>query len=520
MAEHNFQYGVDHLTSSIALQIAKGKTNGILSEQSKEIVKRSTSYVEEITNSERTVYGINTGFGPLCTTKISAADTKELQYNILKSHSVGVGNPIDEQIAKLMLILKVHSLAKGFSGIQLSTLERIVWHIDNNAIPVVPEKGSVGASGDLAPLAHLFLPLIGLGEVHYQGKRMETAELFAATGLTSIELGPKEGLALINGTQFIAAHAVTVVDELHNCLQHADIIGAMMIESLLGSAKPFRDESHNIRPFKGNIHVAQNVKSLLKGSKILDSHLNCSRVQDPYSLRCIPQVHGTSRNAWLHLKELVEIELNSVTDNPIVLSAEDTISGGNFHGQPLALPLDYATLAAAELGNISDRRIYLSLEGKIEGLPTLLMNNTGINSGFMLPQYTSAALVSENKSLCFPASADSVPTSLGQEDHVSMGSISGRKALQVIRNLEHILAIELLCAAQAFDFRRPLKSGATLEACHAFVRTRIDHAEQDRIFADDIQKAHSIIQERALTNIFAPLQSEAPSPFKNLFEVY
>ena len=517
---NHFSYGIDHLTAAKALSIAKGKVKGILSASSTQQVQESAKAVEEIVAGSETVYGINTGFGPLCTTKISAKDTKELQYNILKSHSVGVGKPIDGTIAKLMLILKVHSLAQGFSGIQLATLERIIWHIDNNATPIVPEQGSVGASGDLAPLAHLFLPLIGLGEVFFEGERITTEQLFQKTNLEPIALGPKEGLALINGTQFIAAHAVMVVDKLHNCLSHADIIGAMMIEALMGSAKPFSPKLHEIRPFKGNQHVALRVRNMLKDSEILNSHLNCERVQDPYSLRCIPQVHGTSRNAWLHLKELLEIELNSVTDNPIILSAKETISGGNFHGQPLALPLDYVALAAAEIGNISDRRIYLSLEGKVEGLPQLLMNNTGINSGFMLPQYTSAALVSENKSLCFPASADSIPTSLGQEDHVSMGSISGRKALQIIGNLENILAIELLCAAQAFDFRRPLKSGPILEACHAYVRTKIDHADVDRIFADDIQKAHSIIAERKLSSIAKSEMSQIESPFEAEFEQY
>ncbi|WP_286747958.1 histidine ammonia-lyase [Roseivirga sp. UBA1976] len=516
----HFNYGIDFLTVGKALQIAKGEIKGTLSASSIEQVEKSAQAVEDIVSGERTVYGINTGFGPLCTTKISAKDTRELQYNILKSHSVGVGKPIDPTIAQLMLILKAHSLAQGFSGIQLSTIERIIWHIDNQAIPVVPEQGSVGASGDLAPLAHLFLPLIGLGEVYFKGERMSTERLFQITGLQPVALGPKEGLALINGTQFIAAHAVMVVDRLYNCLSHADIIGAMMIEALMGSAKPFSPRLHEIRPFKGNRHVAHRIRVLLEGSEILNAHINCGRVQDPYSLRCIPQVHGSSRNAWLHLKELLEVELNAVTDNPIILSAEETISGGNFHGQPMALPLDYAALAAAEIGNISDRRIYLSLEGKVEGLPQLLMNDTGINSGFMLPQYTSAALVSENKSLCFPASADSIPTSLGQEDHVSMGSISGRKALQIIGNLEQILAIELLCAAQAFDFRRPLRSGPALEACHAYVRTKIDHADKDRIFADDIQKAHTIITERKLIALTQSEMAQKESPFHVEFENY
>jgi histidine ammonia-lyase len=299
----------------------------------------------------------------------------------------------------------------------------------------------------------------------------------------------------------MAAFAIQIVDRLHNCLSHADIIGAMTLESLLGSAKPFKSELHQLRPFRGCQHVAQRMLRLLSGSEIMSSHSTCERVQDPYSLRCIPQVHGASRNAWLHLKELTEIEINSVTDNPIILASGEAISGGNFHGQPIALPMDYAGLAASEIGNMADRRIYLMLEGKTEGLPKLLMNNTGLNSGFMLPQYTTAALVSENKSLCYPASADSIPTSLGQEDHVSMGSISGRKSLRIVKNLEKILAIELLCASQAFDFRKPLRSSPVMEECHAHIRQYIDHADQDRLFAGDISKAIKIIRSRSLKNI-------------------
>jgi len=393
-----------------------------------------------------------------------------------------------------MLITKVQALAQGFSGVQLSTLERILWHIDRNVIPIVPEKGSVGASGDLAPLAHLFLPLVGLGEVEYEGKRWRSAEILERFGLQPITLGPKEGLALINGTQFILAFAIKAVQRLHNCLEAADIIGAMSLEALTGTKAPFDDRLHALRPYRGNRLVAQRLRLLLEGSDIMQSHVDCGRVQDPYSLRCMPQVHGATRNAWLHLKELTEIEANSVTDNPIVFSADDTISGGNFHGQPLALPLDYACFAAAEIGNIADRRCYLLLEGKW-GLPMLLMNNVGLNSGFMIPQYTTAALVTENKTLCFPSSADSIPTSLGQEDHVSMGSISGRKLNQVIDNLEYILAIELLCAAQAIEFRRPLKSSALLEFAHDHVRKYAGFAEEDRIFADDINSIRSIIRD-------------------------
>ena len=278
-----------------------------------------------------------------------------------------------------------------------------------------------------------------------------------------------------------------MVVQLHAILAQADVIGAMMIEGLQGSVKPFYNELHALRPFKGNVHVAKRVKKLLKGSEIMEAHVDCEKVQDPYSIRCIPQVHGASRTAWLHLKELLEVELNSVTDNPVIINEELTISGGNFHGQPLAMALDYACLAASEIGNISDRRIYLSLEGNSPGVPKLLMNDTGINSGYMILQYTTAALASENKGLCFPSSADSIPTSLGQEDHVSMGSIGGRKALQVIGNVEKILAIELLTAAQAFEFRKPLKSGIYLEEVHNAVRERVAFASKDRVFADDIE---------------------------------
>jgi histidine ammonia-lyase len=313
-------------------------------------------------------------------------------------------------------------------------------------------------------------------------------------GIAPIQLGPKEGLALINGTQFILAFAVKGVQRLHYCLEAADIIGAMSLEALTGTKSPFDERLHRLRPFAGSLLVAQRLRHLLHDSEIMQSHVDCGRVQDPYSLRCMPQVHGASRNAWQHLRQLTEIELNSVTDNPIVFEEGDTISGGNFHGQPLALPLDYACFAAAEVGNISDRRCYLLLEGKW-GLPLLLMRNVGLNSGFMIPQYTTAALVTENKTLCFPASADSIPTSLGQEDHVSMGSISGRKLGQVLDNLEYILAIELMSACQAIEFRRPLKSSGILEAAHEYARKFVGFASEDRIFAADIQQLHGIIRD-------------------------
>ncbi|HUR29901.1 MAG TPA: histidine ammonia-lyase, partial [Saprospiraceae bacterium] len=445
-----FNYGSDTLTTAIAISIANGSYRGQISDEISKKILKSAEDVKQITKNNKTVYGVNTGFGILANTTISEEDTQTLQHKILQSHSVGVGDPVPNEIAKLMMITKVHSLAKGFSGAQLQTIERILWHIEKNVIPVVPEKGSVGASGDLAPLAHLFLPLIGLGEVFFEGKKYRSQEVLQKFNLSPIQLGPKEGLALINGTQFILAYAIKAVQRLHNCLEAADIIGAMSLEALTGTKAPFDERLHDLRPFPGNKLVAARLRLILQDSAIMQSHIDCGRVQDPYSLRCMPQVHGASRNAWLHLKELTEIELNSVTDNPIIFSEDDTISGGNFHGQPLALPLDYACFAAAEVGNISDRRCYLLLEGKW-GLPMLLMNDVGLNSGFMIPQYTTAALVTENKTLCFPASADSIPTSLGQEDHVSMGSISGRKLYKVLDNLEYILAIELMTASQAIE---------------------------------------------------------------------
>jgi len=507
-APKKFNLGQDWLTAGIAMAIAKGKTGLILNEDARKKVRESAAVVTQIVDKGDVVYGINTGFGPLCTTKISKAETKVLQNNILKSHSVGVGKPIASELAKLMLVLKAQSLAKGFSGISEHTLDRIVWHIENDAIPVVPSQGSVGASGDLAPLSHLFLPLIGLGKVVYQGKELLAETFLKKAKLEPIALGPKEGLALINGTQFIAAHAVKVVAELHSVLAQADVIGAMMIEGLQGSVKPFYNELHALRPFKGNVHVAKRVKRLLKGSEIMEDHADCERVQDPYSLRCIPQVHGASRNAWLHLKELVEVELNSVTDNPVIINTELTISGGNFHGQSLAMALDYACLSASELGNISDRRIYLALEGNSPGVPKLLMNDTGINSGYMILQYTTAALASENKGLCFPSSADSIPTSLGQEDHVSMGSISGRKALQVIANVKKILAIELLTAAQAFEFRKPMKSGIFIDEIHTAIRKKVAFAEKDRVFADDIEIGIQLIEDEFVLAIIEDVRKQ------------
>lgn len=487
-----FKYGIDTLTVSKAIRLASGGLRGELSAQAREKVERSCAHVQEIVDERKVVYGINTGFGPLCDTLISAEETTKLQHNLLMSHAVGVGDAIGPELSRMMLILKLQALCQGFSGIRWQTLERIHWMLENDLMPVVPEQGSVGASGDLAPLAHLFLPLIGLGYIHDNTSVIPAGNLLRKFNKDPLHLGPKEGLALINGTQFIAAHAVQAVAKMGNLLDTADITGALTLEGFMGSSKPFDARLHQIRPFPGNQYVARRLDQLLSGSEIRQSHESCDRVQDPYSLRCMPQVHGTARTAWLHLKELTEIEINSVTDNPIILGSFDTISGGNFHGQPLAVPLDYASIAASELGSISERRSYLIIEGKY-GLPKLLIKDAGLNSGFMIPQYTAAALVSENKSNCFPASADSIPTSLGQEDHVSMGSISGRKLLRTLKNLEYILAVELLYGAQAVDFRRPLKSSPILEDVHRLVRSQVDFTSVDRVFSADMERLKALI---------------------------
>ena len=496
--EDKFKFGEDTLTVAKCMQILNKEIQTEISEKAQKNLLASAKRVENIVNSDRTVYGVNTGFGPLCTVKISKEETRKLQENILKSHAVGVGENLGDDLVRLMLLTKIHALAKGYSGIRLETVERIKFFLDNDILPCVPEQGSVGASGDLAPLSHLFLPLIGLGKVKFKNNVVDISEVYAEFELQPHELGAKEGLALINGTQFILAHVVLGVQRMEDALNHADLIGALMLDALKGSVSPFKKELHEIRPFDGTQQVAENLRNFISGSEIPDSHIECDRVQDPYSLRCMPQVHGASRNAWKHLKELTEIELNAVTDNPIITLDGDAISGGNFHGQPLAMVLDYAALAAAELGNIADRRVYLSLEGEKVGLPKLLLRETGLNSGFMIWQYTTAALVTENKSLLFPPSGDSVPTSMGQEDHVSMGSISGRKFHRILENLEKIQAIELLTACQALDFVRPLKSSEILENVHAKVREQVPHFEEDAFFGEYIERGIEIIRSRSL----------------------
>ncbi|PCJ91610.1 MAG: histidine ammonia-lyase [Flavobacteriaceae bacterium] len=492
-----FKYGLDQLTVDKVFAIAQGTLQAEITNQTIEIVKNCRTKVETMANGNKAVYGINTGFGPLCDVKITPEETSKLQENLLITHAVGVGNPIDKKLSKIMMICKVHALCQGFSGVRLELIERIIYFIENELLPIVPEQGSVGASGDLAPLAHLFLPLLGEGEFWIEDEIVPAREVLTSNGLKPLQLEAKEGLGLINGTQFILAHTIVGLKKMEYLLDLADVAGAMSLEGFQGSASPFTEALHKIRPFKGNLKVAERIRMLLKDSQNVENHFECERVQDPYSIRCMPQVHGASRNTFYHLNELAEIEMNSVTDNPIVLSETEAISGGNFHGQPLAMALDYASIAASELGNISDRRSYLLLEGKY-GLPRLLTSSGGLNSGYMIPQYTTAALVTENKSLCFPPSADSIPTSLGQEDHVSMGSISGRQFNQILGNIEKILAIELMYAAQAMEFRRPNTFSNIIEENFKIIREKVVKLEDDRILKDDIYAMIALVKNESL----------------------
>lgn len=456
-------------------------------------VERSRVRVEAALADGHAHYGINTGFGALAHKRIAGHQLAELQRNLLLSHAVGVGEPVPAEITRTMLRLKVHALGLGYSGVSLPTFRRLLEFDRLDLVPVVPSRGSVGASGDLAPLAHLSLPLIGYGEFWDGPARRPAAEVLRSHNLEPIELGAKDGLALINGTQLMAGYGAVILEKCTRLVALFDLAAAMSLEALQGSIRPFDPRVFAVRPHPGHGVVAANVRQLLEDSEILESHRHCGKVQDPYCLRCVPQVHGASRDALAYAGGVFETEMNGVTDNPLVFDDGDILSCGNFHGQPLALALDFAAIALAELASISERRIYLLLEGHDE-LPRLLMRETGLNSGFMIPQYTAAALVSENKILCHPASVDSIPTSLGQEDHVSMGSVAAVKLLQIFRNVETVLAIEVLTAAQALDYRLPLRPGKGVEAAHQFVRNRVPHREADYLFQDDLARVFELVR--------------------------
>jgi len=462
-------------------------------------VRQSRKIVDKALLDGQAHYGINTGFGVLANKRISTDELTTLQQNILLSHACGVGVPIPPDITRLMLQLKIHSLSLGYSGVSGQTFEQLLKLEEHDILPWIPSRGSVGASGDLAPLAHMCLPLIGRGEIWDESrtKKVPAATALKEIGIEPINLQAKDGLALINGTQMMAAYGAFVLEQTLVLQREADVLAAMSLEALQGSSAPFDKRIHEIRPHHGQQVVASNIRKLLEGSEILASHRDCGKVQDPYSLRCVPQVHGASRDALDYARTCIETELNSVTDNPLVFQDGDILSGGNFHGEPLALAMDFAAIALAELASISERRTYLLLEGH-DGLPKLLMKDTGVNSGFMIPQYTAAALVSENKILCHPASVDSIPTSLGQEDHVSMGSISAFKLLGVLHNVERVLAVELLTSAQALDFRSSLAPGDGVAIAHRTLRSEIEHAIKDYEVRGDLDRCTDILRTGTL----------------------
>ncbi len=440
----------------------------------------------------RPVYGITTGFGSLCNISIPEKELSTLQHNLVMSHACGTGDQVRPEIVKMMILLKVQSLSYGYSGVQVATVERLIDMFNNDIIPVVYQQGSLGASGDLAPLAHMCLPIIGMGEVHYKGEVRQAAELWKELGWEPIRLQSKEGLALLNGTQFMSAHAVWSLIKAEKLSDWADKIGAMSLEAYDGRIEPFYPQVHEVRAHKGQIDTAANIRELLEGSEIIRQKK--VHVQDPYSFRCMPQVHGASKDAIAYVKGVIETEINSATDNPTVFPDEDLIiSAGNFHGQPIALPMDMLSLAMSELANISERRIYKLISGQ-RGLPHFLVAKPGLNSGFMIPQYTAASIVSQSKMLCMPASADSIPSSQGQEDHVSMGSNAATKLVRIVENTERVLAIELFNAAQALEFRRPLKSSWTIEKIFAKYRKVVPFIDDDTYMHPLIEKSIEFIR--------------------------
>jgi histidine ammonia-lyase len=474
--------------------ILSGAVTIELSEETKRKIIRCREYLDQqLEESDHPIYGINTGFGSLYNRNISHDQLEKLQENLVKSHACGTGPQVPADIVKLMLFLKVQSLSYGYSGVQLITVERLVQMFNENVLPSIYEMGSLGASGDLAPLAHLTLPLIGLGEVHYQNQLLSGEELKRKLKWSPIHLQAKEGLALLNGTQFMSAYLIWGTLHAQRLLELANIIGALSLDTFDGRIEPFLPGVHAIRPHPGQVKTAASIKKILTGSALIQQ--SKKHVQDPYSFRCMPQVHGASSDTIDHVAKVGLVEVNSVTDNPNVFPEEGAIiSAGNFHGQPLALALDFLAIALAELGNISERRTYQLISG-VRDLPNYLVANPGINSGLMIPQYTAASLVSQNKQLCSPASVDSIVSSNGQEDHVSMGANAATKSYRVVTNLYSILAIELITAAQALTFRRPLKTSPFLEGFVDTFRRHVPFIEDDRVLHDDIKKAEEFLRQ-------------------------
>ncbi len=468
-----------------------------LSEEAVQAVLKCRRYLDaKMEDIGRPVYGVTTGFGSLCNVTIPADKLSQLQYNLVVSHACGSGETVRPEIVKLMLLLKVQSLSYGHSGAQLVTVQRLVDMYNRDILPVVYQHGSLGASGDLAPLAHLSLPLLGLGEVLYSGKVRPSAEVNAEMSWEPVTLQSKEGLALLNGTQFMSAHAVWCLLKSRRLSKWADYIGAISLDAFDGRIEPFLPLTHQLRAHKGQIETAERFLEVLKGSELIERPKK--HVQDPYSFRCIPQVHGAVKDCIRHVEEAIETEINSTTDNPNVFPDEDMIiSAGNFHGEPIALPMDSLAVAMSELANISERRIFKLISGQ-RGLPSFLVADSGVNSGFMIPQYTAASIVSQCKGLCWPASCDSIPSSQGQEDHVSMGANSATKLVRVVDNVEEVLGIELLNAAQALEFRRPAKTSPLLEGIIADYRREVPFVEKDSYMHPLIEKSVHFLQEEKI----------------------
>lgn len=469
-----------------------------LSEEAVANIEKCRAYLDnKMLNHSEPIYGINTGFGSLYNIKISNENLSQLQENLVKSHACGTGDLVPKHIVKLMLFLKIQSLSYGNSGVQLITVERLIDFYNNDVLPVVYTQGSLGASGDLAPLAHLSLPLLGLGQVWFEGKKREAKEVLAHFGWENIVLKSKEGLALLNGTQFMSAYGCYTLIQAHKFSYLADLIGTISLEAFDGRIEPFNKLIHFARPHKGQIDTAKRISGFLEGSQIIAQ--TKQHVQDPYSFRCIPQVHGATKDTINYVSNVFKTEVNSVTDNPNIFIKEDLIiSGGNFHGQPLALALDFLGIALAELGSISERRTYQLISG-LRGLPAFLVNNPGLNSGFMIPQYTAASIASQNKQLATPASVDSIVSSNGQEDHVSMGANAATKCLDILENLQRILAIELYNASQAIEFRRPLRSSELIESFLASFKKNVNFVEEDRIMYYDIEKSIAFLTDFEIT---------------------
>ena len=466
-----------------------------LSEELRRRIVRCREYLDrKIKDSDQPVYGITTGFGSLCDISVGGDELSQLQRNLVMSHSCGTGEQVPSEIVRLMLLLKIRSLSYGYSGVRLETVERLIDFYNNGILPVVYRQGSLGASGDLAPLAHLSLPLLGLGEVEHDGRRRPSAEVLEEFGWRPLELQYKEGLALLNGTQFMSAYGVQAVIDARRLSDWADRIGALSLDAFDGRIEPFYDEVHVIRAHPGQLATARAVRSLLEGSELIRRPKK--HVQDPYSFRCMPQVHGATKDTIDYVAGVLETEINSPTDNPTIFPDEDMIiSAGNFHGQPIALAMDFLAIALAELGSISERRIYKLISGS-RGLPHFLVANPGLNSGFMIPQYTAASIVSQSKGLCMPASVDSIPSSQGQEDHVSMGANAATKLRRVVLNTERVLAIELFNAAQALEFRRPARTSPALENLVADYRRRVPFIDNDTVMYPYIEASVQFLRER------------------------